>query len=93
MPEVPARMVLLGNSGQGKTLCAQNMLLKHYRGCFVAIYIWAPTAKLGGWEPVFEYMKTLGQDPEKTGGDQQCVFEDFNNADLVRVISEHEKLV
>ena len=39
MPEVPARMVLLGNSGQGKTLCAQNMLLKHYRGCFVAIHI------------------------------------------------------
>ena len=74
MPEVPARMVLLGNSGQGKTLCAQNMLLKHYRGCFVAIYIWAPAAKLGGWEPVFEYMKTLGQYPEKTGGETNNAF-------------------
>ena len=31
MPEVPFRMIALGNSGSGKTLTLQNMILNHYR--------------------------------------------------------------
>ena len=29
MPEVPFRMIALGNSGSGKTLTLQNMILNH----------------------------------------------------------------
>ena len=87
MPETPFRLIALGNSGSGKTLTLQNMLLNHYRGIFQAIYLWSPTSRLDmGWEPVFKYMKReLGQDPEATN-EEQCVFETFRNDDLVRVI-------
>ena len=58
MPETPFRLIALGNSGSGKTLTLQNMLLNHYKGIFQAIYLWSPTSRLDmGWEPVFKYMK------------------------------------
>ena len=87
MPETPFRLIALGNSGSGKTLTLQNMLLNHYKGVFQAIYLWSPTSRLDmGWEPVFRYMKhELGQNPEATN-EEQCVFETFRNEDLVRVI-------
>ena len=68
MPEVPFRLIALGNSGQGKTLTLQNMLLHHYKGVFEGIFLWSPTARLDmGWEPVFKFMRReLGQDPEAT---------------------------
>ena len=34
MPGVPFRMIALGNSGSGKTLTLQNMILNHYKGVF-----------------------------------------------------------
>ena len=78
MPEVPFRLIALGNSGSGKTLTLQNMLLNHYKGIFTEIYLWSPTSRLDmGWEPVFKFMaRELGQN----------VFETFKNEDLVRVI-------
>ena len=87
MPETPCRLIARGNSGSGKTLTLQNMLLNHNKGIFQAIYLWSPTSRLDmGWEPVFKYMKReLGQDPEATN-EEQCVFETFRNDDLVRVI-------
>ena len=89
MPETPFRLIALGNSGSGKTLTLQNMLLNHYKGVFKAIYLWSPTARLDmGWEPVFRFMKReLGQNPEATDEKEQCVFENFRNDDLVRVIN------
>ena len=74
MPEVPFRLIALGNSGQGKTLTIQNMLLHHYKGVFEGIFLWSPTARLDmGWEPVFKFMKReLGQNPEATN-EEQCV--------------------
>ena len=87
MPETPFRLIALENSGSGKTLTLQNMLLNHYKGVFTAIYLWSPTSRLDmGWEPVFRFMKhELGQNPEATN-EEQCVFETFRNEDLVRVI-------
>ena len=88
MPEVPFRLIALGNSGSGKTLTLQNMLLNHYKGVFTEIYLWSPTSRLDmGWEPVFKYMaRELGQNPDSTDEKDQCVFESFRNQDLVRVI-------
>ena len=89
MPEVPFRMIALGNSGSGKTLTLQNMILNHYKGVFKKIFLRSPTARLDlGWEPVFRYMaRELGQNHEATDEKEQCVFEDFKNEDLVRVIN------
>ena len=88
MPEVPFRLIALGNSGSGKTLTLQNMLLNHYKGIYSAIFLWSPTARLDmGWEPVFKYMaRELGQNPEATDEKEMCVFDTFRNEDLIRVI-------
>ena len=93
MPEVPFRMIALGNSGSGKTLTLQNLLLNHYKGTFKKIFLWSPTGRLDmGWEPVFKYMqRELGQRPDSMDGDDQCVFENFKNDDLVRVIDTFSK--
>ena len=63
MPEVPFRLIALGNSGSGKTLTLQNMLLNHYKGVFSAIFLWLPTSRLDmGWEPVVRYLsRELGR--------------------------------
>ena len=54
MPEVPFRLIALGNGGSGKSLTMQNMLVNHYRGVFSAIFLGSPTSRLDmGWEPVF----------------------------------------
>ena len=93
MPEVPFRMIALGNSGSGKTLTLQNLLLNHYKRTFKKIFLWSPTGRLDmGWEPVFKYMqRELGQRPDAMDGDEQCVFETFKNDDLVRVIDTFSK--
>ena len=90
MPEVPFRLIALGNSGSGKSLTVRNMLVNHYKGVFSAIFLWSPTSRLDmGWEPVFRYMKTeLGQNPDATDEKEQCVFDTFRNEDLTRVINE-----
>ena len=50
MPEVPFRMIALGNSGSGKTLTLQNMILNHYKGVFKNILVeshCAPGSRVG----------------------------------------------
>ena len=39
MPETPSRGIFLGPGSSGKTLTAQVMLKKHYKGVFKAIFI------------------------------------------------------
>ena len=38
-------------------------------------------------------MVKIGQEPDKTSGDKQCVFTEFNHADFDRITDEHTKLV
>ena len=83
MPETPSRGIFLGPGSSGKTLTAQVMLKKHYKGVFKAIFIWSPTARLDkGWDPIFAEMVKMGQEPDKTSGEKQCVFTEFNHADF-----------
>ena len=94
MPETPSRGIFLGPGSSGKTLTAQVMLKKHYKGVFKAIFIWSPTARLDkGWDPIFAEMVKMGQEPDKTSGEKQCVFTDFSHADFDRITDEHTKLV
>ena len=94
MMQVPFRAVLLGPGSSGKTLAMQAMILNHYRGVFQKIFLWSPTSRLdSGWEPVFRYMqRELGQDPEGSG-EEQCVWDTFNGADLEAVVEKHTKIV
>ena len=70
------------------------LLTKFYKDVFAAIFIWSPTARLDkGWDVVFEEMVKLGQEPEATSGDKQCVFTTFDAADFNRITREHTKLV
>ena len=94
MPETPSRWIFLGPGSSGKTLTAQVMLKKHYKDVFKAIYIWSPTVRLDkGWDPIYELMVKMGQEPGKNGGDKQCVFTDFSHAYFDRITDEHTKLV
>ena len=78
MMETPSRGIFLGPGSSGKTLTAQVLLTKFYKDVFAAIFIWSPTARLDkGWDVVFEEMVKLGQEPEATSGDKQCVFYNF----------------
>ena len=94
IPETPSRGIFLGPGSSGKTLTAQVMLKKHYKDVFKAIVIWSPTARLDkGWDPIYEMMVKMGQEPDKTGGDKQCVFTEFNHTDFDRIAAEQTKLV
>ena len=56
--------------------------------------MWSPTARLDkGWDHIFEEMVKMGQEPDKTSGEKQCVFTEFNHADFDRITDEHTKLV
>ena len=94
MMQDPFRLVLLGPGSSGKTLAMQAMIMNHYRGVFRKIFLWSPTSRLdSGWEPVFRYMqRELGQDPEGTG-EEQCVWDTFNGADLEEVVEKHTKVI
>ena len=94
MMETPSRGIFLGPGSSGKTLTAQVLLTKFYKDVFAAIFIWSPTARLDkGWDVVFEEMVKMGQEPEATSGDKQCVFTTFDAADFNRITREHTKLV
>ena len=43
---LPLRWILAGPSGAGKGVTMQNMILKHFRGCWKRIYVFSPTAVL-----------------------------------------------
>ena len=43
LPRVPLRGLLIGPSGQGKTVAIFDVLLRLYRGCFARIYVWSPS--------------------------------------------------
>ena len=59
------------------------------------IFLWSPTSRLdSGWQSTFKYMKTqLGQDPEATDPENQCVFDTFNKEDFDRIVEKHTKLI
>ena len=56
---LPLRWIAAGPSGAGKGVTMQNLILKHFRGCWERIYVFSPTAVLdkSTWDPVRKYIK------------------------------------
>ena len=44
VPDPPRRIGFIGNSGSGKGVAMQDLLLRHYRGAFDRIYLYSPSA-------------------------------------------------
>ena len=88
-PSLPARMFLCGKSGSGKTILLQNFILDIYKGCFERIYIWSPSIFVDtAWKPVIDYIDNnlkINLDKEK------CLFEEYNEDDLLTVINQQKK--
>ena len=55
---LPLRWSLASPSGAGKGVAMQNMILKHFRGCWERIYVFSPTAVLdkSTWDPVRKHL-------------------------------------
>jgi hypothetical protein len=80
LPSPSLRMAFCGVSQSGKGCCILDLLLRHYRGCFVRIYLFSPTALLDkSWEPLKKYVEgEMGVDPDK----EKWMFEEFDTKAL-----------
>jgi hypothetical protein len=89
---LPLRWVLAGPSGAGKGVTLQNIILKHFRGCWERIIVLSPTAVLdkSTWDPVRKYIREdLGVDLKK----EPAFFTDFNPAVLEGIVKKHSDVV
>ena len=86
------RWVAAGPSGAGKGVTMQNMIKKHFRGCWERIYVFSPTAVLdkSTWDPVRKYIQEeMGVDLQR----QPAFFTDFNPAVLEGIVKKHSDVV
>lgn len=67
-----------------------DLLLRHYRGCFVRIYLFSPTAFLDkAWEPLKKYVEgEMGVDSDK----EKWMFEEFDTKALQEQIDLQMKV-
>ena len=74
LPDLSLRFAFVGNSGSGKGVCMQDLLLRHYRGAFDRIYLFSRSATLDrGWDPLRKYVEEVqhvNQDEEPTFFDE-----------------------
>ena len=95
LASLPARMLLLGPSGAGKTQLIASMCLdffrKHGKSCFSRIYIFSPSVLVDAvWKPVIQMCRSeLGQDDAK----EPFLFETYNPDDLERVITTQQAVI
>ncbi len=95
LPSLPARMLLLGPSGSGKSQLIASMCLDFFRrrgkSCFSRIYIFSPSVLVDGvWKPVIHMCRSeLGQDDAK----EPFLFESYNPDDLERVIATQQEVI
>ena len=85
---LPLRWVLAGPSGARKGVTLQNIILKHFRGCWERIIVLSPTAELdkSTWDPVRKYIREdLGVDMKK----EPAFFTDFNPGILEDIVRKH----
>ena len=71
----------------------QNMILKHFRGCWERIYVFSPTAVLdkSTWDPVRKYIQEeMGVDLKK----EPAFFETWDDgATLDKLVKKHSEVV
>jgi hypothetical protein len=74
LPDPPSRFGFIGSSGKGKGVAMQDLLLRHYRGCFERIYLYSPSASIDkGWDALRKYVaeeQGIDQSKEKTFFDE-----------------------
>jgi hypothetical protein len=57
VPILPMRCMITAQSGSGKSVLIQNMILNFYLGCFERIYIFSHSIDLDhSWQPVKDYL-------------------------------------
>ena len=90
--KLPARQLLLGPSGTGKTVVLTNLILDVYRGCFEKIFIWSPTIFLDdNWNAVKNYIE---KEMKQEHSDKDPMYFDYYDPkDMDRVINTQEKVV
>jgi hypothetical protein len=89
---LPLRWIAAGPSGAGKGVTMQNLILKHFRGCWERIYVFSPTAILdkSTWDPIRRHIQEdLGVDLKK----EPAFFTDFDPAVLEGIVKKHSDVV
>jgi hypothetical protein len=89
---LPLRWIVAGPSGAGKGVTMQNLILKHFRGCWERIVVLSPTAVLdkSTWDPVRKYIREeMTQDLEK----EPAFFTTFDPAILEAIVKRHSDIV
>ena len=90
---LPARWLFVGKSGAGKGVALQNLILKHFRGCFARVYCFAPTVHLDGntYGPIRDYIeKELKHDEAKEG---PFFFDEWDEGAVRKIIADQQRLV
>ena len=89
---LPMRYIAAGPSGSGKGWVFANMILKHFRGCWVRMYIFSPSAVLDKtWDPVRKHLQEdMGIDLVK----EPASFEESDDgATLDKFVKKHSEVV
>jgi hypothetical protein len=89
--KLPMRSVILGNSGSGKTILLQNMILDIYKGCFERIYIMSPSIDVDhSWVPVKHYIEKVMK--VKDTKEEPIYFDHYDPVALETIINTQHKL-
>ena len=90
---LPARSILLGPSGSGKSILLQNMILDVYKGLFSRIYIMSPSINVDyqTWQPVKDYMEKELKLIESD--DETFYFSEYEPEALTNIINTQKKII
>ena len=89
--KLPMRSVILGPSGNGKTILLQSMITDIYAGCFERIYVFSPSIAVdAAWKPVNRYIENLKIEDTK---EDPLYYDHYDPEALTKIISQQHKLV
>ena len=89
---LPIRNVILGPSGNGKTVLLQNMILNLYKFCFERIYIFSPSINVDSvWDPVKDFI--LKKMEARETDDDKFYFDHYDPDALEKIIATQTKIV
>ena len=84
------RTVLCGNSGVGKGVLQQQLILDVFKGCFERVYLFSPTAHTDtNWEPVLKYIRKDLKVPEE----EEVFFDTFDVAAIEAIIDQQKRII
>jgi hypothetical protein len=90
LPSTPMRGIILSPSGNGKTVCLVDMILRLYRGAFERIYVFSPSVHIDStWVPVKDYI----ENDMKVDGSKEPFFFDTWEPEVLSEIVETQKRV